>query len=245
MTLKNKLSASASIVMMLTCIFIAVLVIYYEPSVNADPLMARPLGMLDVPAVDALDPEYMALADEAGWTGAAAMANDNAISILKVRDRNRMRKFLNDSFIQAYDITAVEAYMNALVAQQKDIRWVWFPLSGRQVFAPGNTVVQSVVGQSGTWITTRSDSGQYQSFSIIPHAQGTEFGTRPDGGYGENYVMPMPKRALEITALIRDEFPDATLDVTAVAPVVKDPFLSVFYAGERIVVYHWDEPNFK
>lgn len=178
----------------------------------------------DEPQLEFNEAEYRELAKSVGWTGCEA-----AISMeLRPLRLYEFRKFLAVNGICVFDEKRVREYMDEQVAQvNKKIpkrrdgldgrkQWVWSPLDGQPEQAQS----------SNQWTTFMSIGADFVRVS--------------------RYEKPIPLPVLMTAKTIKDQFPNATFEVTDITNVPRpDPFLSVLYEGERFIIERWDEPGFR
>lgn len=221
---------------------------YSRPLVKKQPRPNGGLMVIEKTAVEVgeepkceLDTElYESLAKSIGWGGATAAIR------METRPQRlyKFRQFLAENGICVFDEKRVREYMDAEVAKvnkgkrqmpqtatamtwamlpstvYEDLKhWVWVPLGPRSA----TPAEQSV-------LTPRMFSVAFFTGSSAP----------------TSYEKPIPIPVLMTAKTIKDEFPDATFEVTDIVNVPKpDPFLAVVYEGQRFIIERWDEPGFR
>lgn len=195
---------------------------------------------------------YAELADRAGWPGGKVAAEAETNRSALIEQKNEFVKYLREKGIRVYDEAKVSAYLDDLVAKKTreetdrrtTYRWNWFPVAGR-TYGGNLEVIDSVTSGDQTSITFRTGTGDFSSF-IISNGYGRDVIDQQisANGVSEHYVAPIPKDIVAQMAMIKDEWPCAEFDVTAISRVL-DPFLRVRFEWGEMIIAKWDEPGFE
>lgn len=201
-------------------------------------------------SMEAVASNYLAVADRAGWPGASAAVDQRNHAAEMARQKNTFNSWLIQHGGKVYDSAKVDAYMGDIVENLNNgveqFSWGWFPVAGQVwmsdiaevqlsgIMNDGSRVFKYRNFKDGNWYTT-------QPFLDRPGVQFTHIVNQQ---LRTDYIAPIPENVLQQMAAIKDEFPCAEFDVTAVTRKA-DPFLRVRFDWGSEVIAKWDEPGFK
>lgn len=190
--------------------------------------LRKPQPITPVIAPKADFSEYEALAEQLGF-------QPTAIAETRRKEtRDEVVSFLLDNGLPYYDTAEVKAYMDALVKKENQgrdqyeprIHWHWV----------------SIEKHTQAELDAYRKAEDQAQLARATNPQG--FGFRPSlrQVYSKAIPINMLKRALKI----KQQFKDATFEVTDYYSINPDPFICVRVNGcEPVIFGVWDEPGFK
>lgn len=253
-TTKSKAYLAIPIII-LTMILIFVICAWVGGTPITQMIDASPLPHTAYPSDEPkYDESYAKLAEDVGWSGGRQAIEVVKAESNKAAERNEFVHWLNDNKIPVYDEQRVQKYLDKLVLDKNtqdlmdhgsgQYSWQWFPLSGRDLsqvvqWCDKGTCQYSGVALTNTtaWTTGDSDVVKVTYGDVVKSDQSVVQQIHQD------YTAPIPADVLSLMKKVRDEWPCAEFDVTAISRNM-DPFIRVRFDWGTEIIAKWDEPGF-